>query len=193
MSSAADSAIATDLLANDYSKVLTILDSGEQARIYLEAMLTVRAITQVNIWSSNIDEAKTFQQEMSQSFDGTITVHETIKDAVKNADIICSLTSSNVPVLFADWVKPGVHINAVGASKPSDRELDIALVQRSRLFVDSMELVMNGSADYLIALNEGAIGKFHIIGEMGELLQEAIPGRCTSDSITVFKTLGLSD
>ena len=108
------------------------------------------------------------------------------------ADIVCTTTSSREPVLLGDWISPGAHINAVGSSVPSARELDTKAVARSRLYVDRRESAVNEAGDFLIPRKEGAIGDDHIVGELGEILTGRVGGRGSPEEITLFKSLGLA-
>lgn len=188
---AAVSAVATRLLARD-AGVLAILGTGEQAVSHLEAMLLVRNIREVRVWGRTADKAQRFAAEMSVKWNVKITAADTVREAVQEADIICTVTASTVPVLHGEWVKKGAHINAVGACRPHDRELDSALTAMSRLYVDRLESAVNEAGDYLIPLGERAIREGHIIGEIGELLHSRIEGRSHAEEITLFKGLGLA-
>ncbi|WP_066068978.1 ornithine cyclodeaminase family protein [Neobacillus soli] len=189
---AAVSAVATNLLARKDSKILSLLGSGEQARTHLEAIALVRPITEVKVWSRNIDKAILFENEMEQKYAIPIEVCQTVESAVEGADIICTLTASTVPILKGEWVKEGAHINAVGACRATDRELDSELVKGSLLYVDRVESAINEAGDYLVPLKEGMIEPTHIIGEIGEILTQKIPGRRSDADITIFESLGLA-
>ncbi|MNI83028.1 ornithine cyclodeaminase [compost metagenome] len=102
------------------------------------------------------------------------------------------MTASSVPILKGEWVKPGAHINAIGACRPHERELDSALTAMSSLYVDRLESAVNEAGDYLIPLGEGAIAEGHILGELGGLLLRETEGRTRPEQITLFKGLGLA-
>lgn len=189
---AAVSALATDQLARDNAEVLCILGAGTQARTHLEAMLEVRPIKLVKVWNSNPKTAAVFKDEMELKFNISITVCSNTKEAVFDADIICTVTSSKQPILKGAWVKEGAHVNAIGACQPNDRELDSELVKKSKLYVDSVVSAQNESGDYLIPLKEGVIEQNHIKGEIGELLINKSTGRASETEITIFKSLGLA-
>ncbi|ASA23722.1 ornithine cyclodeaminase family protein [Paenibacillus donghaensis] len=189
---AAVSAAATRHLARADAEVLAILGTGEQAASHLEAMLQVRELRQVRIWGRTPSKAAAWQAEMSSRFSVEITVCATVREAVAGADIICAVTAATEPVLLREWVKPGAHINAVGACRPTDRELDSELVAQSRLYVDSVESAAGESGDYLIPLAEGAIPQDHIVGEIGAVFSGQLTGRATDSEITLFKSLGLA-
>jgi alanine dehydrogenase len=189
---AAASAVATNVLARPDAQHLAILGTGEQARTHLTAMLCVRPIQQVNVWSLHPENARRFQADMSQSVDLPIEICDSVQDAVANADIICTVTAAREPILKGDWVKSGTHVNAVGACRANDRELDTTLVKIARFFADRVESAAHEAGDYLLPLAEGAIKRDHLIGELGDLLMQTIKGRTSKDDITIFKSLGLA-
>jgi ornithine cyclodeaminase len=115
-----------------------------------------------------------------------------VEAVVREADVIVTATSSSEPVLRREWLKDGVHINAVGACFPHTRELNSDTVAAATLIVDSRESAANESGDYLIPLAEGAIGEGHIAAELGDVLVGAHPGRTSPHEITVFESLGLA-
>jgi ornithine cyclodeaminase len=177
---AAVSAVATRLLARDDARTLAILGTGTQARSHLEAMRSVRAIDRVLVWSAS-----------GRSLEGAESV-AAAEDAVRDADVVCTVTSSAEPVVRREWLKEGVHVNAVGSSIPTARELDSATMAAAALFVDRRESTLNEAGDFLFPQREGAIGPGHIRAELGEVLLGAAPGRRSPDEITVFKSLGLA-
>lgn len=189
---AAVSAAATKLLAGEDAQSLAVLGTGEQARSHVEAMLQVRGIRRAKVWSRTPGKAAAFASELSRRWNVEITAALTVQDAVMDADIICTATASAEPVLQGAWVKPGAHINAVGACRAHERELDTALVAGARLYVDRLESAVHEAGDYLIPLSEGAITADHIAGELGALLRGQITGRGSSGEITIFKGLGLA-
>lgn len=189
---AAVSAVATDLLSRRDSGVLAILGSGLQARKHLEAIKLVRNIKQVFVWDINMESAKRYSKEMSERFGIPVRVCVTSEEAVKAADIICTVTAATEPVLFGRHVKKGTHINAVGACTPNCRELDTELVKSCSLYSDCIESTINEAGDYLIPLNEGAISEEHILGEIGDIILGKIKGRENDEEITVFEALGLA-
>ncbi|MDP5275402.1 ornithine cyclodeaminase family protein [Chengkuizengella axinellae] len=189
---AAVSGVATNYLAKTNAELLSMIGTGEQAKTHVEAMLLVRPIKQMNVWSNRKQKAIQFKEEMSQKYNIEIVVCDSVQETVENADIICTVTGATKPVLKGEWVKKGAHINAVGACRASDRELDSDLVKHSRFYVDRIESAENESGDYLIPLKEGVISKTHIIGEIGQLITKKIEGRIDGNDITVFESLGLA-
>jgi ornithine cyclodeaminase len=116
----------------------------------------------------------------------------TAEEAVRGADVLVTATSAAEPIVQREWLRPGVHINGVGSSIPSTRELDTATMRDALLFVDRRESTVNEAGDFLIPQREGAFGPEHIRGEIGELLIGTATGRQSDDELTVFKSLGLA-
>jgi alanine dehydrogenase len=189
---AAVSGVATRLLARPDASDLTIIGSGVQAASHLEAMLLVRPIDRIRVWSKTEMNAQLFSERESAKYGRHIEIMPTVQEAVEGADIICSTTMATHPIIMGDWLSPGVHINAVGSSIKSTRELDTRAVVKSRLFVDRRESTLNEAGDILFPIAEGAISKDHIQGEIGELLLEEVEGRNNKEDITLFKSLGLA-
>jgi ornithine cyclodeaminase len=189
---AAVSGLATRLLAREDAHDLAILGSGAQAMTHLEAMMAVRPIDRVRIFSRTLANAERLAAEGVGRFSAGFEVCLTAESAVRGADISCTVTSSRAPVLLGEWLSPGAHINAVGASLRTSRELDSAAVQRSLMYVDRRESAMAEAGDYLIPREEEAIGDDHIIGELGDVVIGRCVGRTSPDDITLFKSLGLA-
>jgi ornithine cyclodeaminase/alanine dehydrogenase-like protein (mu-crystallin family) len=189
---AAATGVATRALAREDATTLALIGSGTQARTHLEAMLSVRPLKSVRVFSPNADRRQAFAKVESQRHGIPVLAVDSAQDAVADADIVCTTTSSSEPVIRGEWLAPGTHVNAVGASVPWAREVDTPTVVRSRLFVDRRESTENESGAYRTALAEGAITADHIQGEIGEILLGKIPGRCTADEITLFKSLGVA-
>ena len=189
---AAVSALATRLLAPESAGDLAILGSGTEARTHLEAMLAVRPLRRVRVWSRHAENAAHFAAVESERYGIKVEAMPDARAAVAGADLICTTTSSTEPVLSGAWISPGAHINAVGSSVSSARELDTAAVARSRLFVDRRESAFNEAGDFLIPKKEGAFGDEHIAGELGELLLGSVAGRRAPEEVTLFKSLGLA-
>lgn len=191
---AAVSALATRLLAREDADELAIIGAGTQGRMHLEAMTVARPLRHVRIWSRTTEHARTLAQLARERFDLHADVCSTPAQAVERASIVCTTTASPTPVLEGEWLRPGAHVNAVGACFPTTRELDTEAVRRARLYVDRRESALAEPGDILFPLKEGAIGPEHIVAEIGELL---LPGgdrlgRHGDEEITIFKSLGLA-
>jgi ornithine cyclodeaminase/alanine dehydrogenase-like protein (mu-crystallin family) len=189
---AAVSGVATRLLAREDAGDLAILGSAAQANTHLQAMLLVRKIRRVRVWSRTYEKALAFSERESKRHSIEVEIAQTPFEAVRGADIICTTTAAREPVVMGEWITPGAHINAVGSSIPFARELDTPAVKASRVFVDSRESALNEAGDLLIPMEESAIGEEHIVGEIGEILLGKISGRRSADEITLFKSLGLA-
>jgi alanine dehydrogenase len=189
---AAASALATKILCKADAASLALLGSGEQAWEHLRAMRTVRPVREVRVWSRTRAHALAFVRRAEEAFGIPVHATETAREAVRRADIVCTLTASTTPILHGEWLSEGTHVNAVGASTPAFRELDAEAVARSRLFADSRTSLATESMDYLGALEEGAIGEDHLLGDLGDLVTGRVQGRRDLRDITLFKSLGLS-
>ena len=176
MRTAAVSAVATKLLASPRAKVLAILGSGVQARSHVEALRVVRQFEEIRVWSPTFEHARQFAEEIS----GTAVSAE---QAVRDADVIVTVTSSRTPVLKGAWLKSGCHVNAIGACRPDWRELDDEAMQNNVVFVDSREGAMKESGDVILS---GA----KIYAELGEVLGGKVPAR--ENETTIFKSLGMA-
>jgi ornithine cyclodeaminase len=189
---AAVSGVATRLLARENEAELAIIGSGVQARAHIEAMACVRPIKRARIASLKFDHAKRFVDEMKPRYPFPIEPAETVEAAVRGADLIVTVTTARTPILNVEWIKHGAHLNVVGSSIPTTREVDSGTMAVASLFVDRRESTVNEGGDYLFALREGAIGEDHIKAELGELLVGASKGRTSPEEITLFKSLGLA-
>ena len=188
----AGSGAAIDLLARKDSKVLAIFGAGAQGRTQLEAACNARDIERVFIFNPNMDKAKTFAEAMAgrNSIPEDIYVAQTPREAIENADIICTATTSSKPVFEDKDVKPGTHISAIGAYTPEMQELPIETVARARIVVDSYATVMEEAGDIVQAIRAGAIQESNIHAELGEVILGKKIGRESEDQITFFKSVG---
>lgn len=189
---AAVSGLATHVCARSDAGDLAILGAGTQAMTHLEAMRVVRPLRRVRVWSRSVERARTFAERATKRFAFTVEVVASPEVCVRGADIVCTVTASREPVLKGRWLSEGVHVNAVGAALPTSRELDSDAVRWSRLFVDRRESALAEAGDVLIPMSEGAFGKDHIVGELGEVVLGAVPARESNGDRTLFKSLGLA-
>jgi len=187
---AAVTGVATRALAREDSRVLAIIGSGVQARPHLQAMAAVRPFDQARVWSRTPEHAQAFAAEAQAPF--PVEAVETAEAAVRGADVVVTVTSSREPVVERGWLAPGAHVNAVGSSIPTARELDSATIAAAAVFVDRRESTLNESGEYLRAIEEEGIGPDHIRAELGEVLVGSYEGRRSDDELTVFISLGLA-
>lgn len=181
---AAVSAVATKLLAREDAAVLAILGGGVQARAHLRAIPLVRPISEIRLFSRS--------GTTGLGAAASLVVTASAEECVRGADVIVTATNSREPVLKRDWIKRGAHINAVGSSIATARELDSETMAACALFVDRRESTLNESGDFLFAKREGAIDDSHIRAELGEMLTGTAQGRTSAEEITLFKSLGLA-
>jgi ornithine cyclodeaminase len=189
---AAVSGLATKVLANPDASSLAIIGAGVQARAHLEAIACVRKLQRVRIAASRKENAERLVESMKSHVECEMEAVSSPEEAVRDADIIVTATTSREPVVQRDWLASGAHINAIGTFSPKARELDTATMASSSIFVDRRESAFNEAGDYLIAADEGAIGPENILAELGEVLIGQHAGRTSSGEITVFKSLGLA-
>jgi ornithine cyclodeaminase len=189
---AAVSGLATRLLAREDAGDLALLGSGVQARTHLEAMAAVRPLRRVRVWSPTPERRDAFVSDAALRTSIPVEAVGSAEAAVRGADLICTVTAAQSPVLRNEWVQAGAHINAVGASTPTARELDGALVARAWLCVDRRESALAEAGDFLMARAEGVIGDDHIRADLGDLVTGRVPARGSPAQVTVFKSLGLA-
>jgi ornithine cyclodeaminase/alanine dehydrogenase-like protein (mu-crystallin family) len=188
---AAVSALSSRLLARKTASSLAVIGSGVQARSHLRALTHVHQIRHVAVWSPNADHRRKYASEAAAPTGCRVIAVDHAGEAVVGADLIVIATSSHVPVIESGWVKPGAHIMAVGAFRPTMREIDPVLTARARLFVDSRESALAESGDVVMCINEGRFGPGHIVAELGEVVDGA-SGRRNDTEVTIFKSLGLA-
>ncbi|MBA3347321.1 MAG: ornithine cyclodeaminase family protein [Actinobacteria bacterium] len=163
---AAVSAVATRALARPQAHVVAILGTGVQGKAHEAAMRAVLDEPEIRLVGRDVRAAE---------------------EAVRGADVVCTCTTSREPVLQLDWLQPGAHVNAVGASVPTSRELDEPTMRAATVFVDRRESALNESGELL----QAGLGEERIAAELGEVLTGAHPGRTRDDELTIFKSLGL--
>ena len=189
---AAVSAVATGLLARAGARTLAILGAGVQGRAHLEALAPVRDFEQVRVYAPTRAHAQALAGEAGLT-SAAVSVTASAEDAVRGADVVVAATNAREPVLAHAWLKPGAHLNAVGASTPRAREIDTATVAASALFCDSRESLRNEAGEFQLAIREGAItGEAHVRAELGEVLAGSAPGRRDDAELTLFRSLGIA-
>jgi ornithine cyclodeaminase len=185
---------AVDLLARPESKVVAVFGAGAQGRTQLEAACTARRLETAFVYDQNPDKVKTFIDELKGR--GPIPMDlraaSEAREAVENADIICTATTSQMPVFEDSHVKPGTHISAVGSYTPDMQEVPAETLQRARVFVDSRTACLEEAGDLIQPMRAGLFDESHICGELGEVVLGRIPGRQTPDEITYFKSVGIA-
>lgn len=186
----AATAVATGALARENSCELAVIGYGEQAKRHIAAISLVRTITRVRVWGRNAEKAARFAEAESAVGFPTVAM-PTARLAVDGADIVCTVTSSALPVLEGEWLSPGTHVNAVGASVAGLAEIDLACVTRSSIWVDYRPMAMVAASDLIEPLSQGLIESSHIVGEIGAVLNGAVRGRSSEAEITLYRSLGV--
>jgi alanine dehydrogenase len=184
---AAASAVSVRHLAREDAGVLAILGSGVQAASHFEALRTVRRFGETRVWSPTAAHRERFAAEREGVRDAASG-----EEAVRGADVVVVATSSVTPAIESAWVKDGAHVIAIGACRPSQREVDPALVARSTLVVDSRAAALVESGDVVQAIAEGRFGAEHVRAELGEIAGGSKAGRTSAREVTLFKSLGLA-
>lgn len=189
---AAASALATDLLARSDATRLAIIGTGEQARRHVAAMHAVRPIQQVVVWGRDPTRAAAFAHALRAAGGPAVEVADNVASAVAGADIICTATSASEPVVFGHMLEPGQHLNLVGSAIPTTAEVDAAAVARARFYVDYRPAAMAAAGELLQAIAARAVNEDHIVAEIGEVAAGAMPGRRSTQEITIYKSLGVA-
>jgi ornithine cyclodeaminase len=187
---AAASAVATDALARKDARRLALLGYGEQAATHARAIAQVRDLESIVVWGRSRERAQTFAKQMQAELAVSVATARVVREAVAEADIVCTVTSAAEPILMGEWVRPGTHLNLVGSGYAGPVEVDNELVVRSRFIADSREGVLQQGAEFLRAKAAGLVGDEHIVGEIGQVLAGEIAGRRSAEEITVYKSLG---
>ena len=188
---AAVTAVATGLLARADARTLAVLGAGVQGRAHLTSLAGVRGFEQVRVYSPTRAHAQALAAQATLP-GAQVSAADTAEEAVRGADVVVTATNSREPVFAHAWLKPGAHVNAVGASTPQAREIDTATVAASAMFCDSRESVRHEAGEFQLAVREGAItGEEHIRAELGEVLAGSAPGRRDDGELTLFRSLGI--
>lgn len=189
------SGAATDLLAREDATIFALIGTGGQARTQLEAILNVRDIKEVRVSGRDKEKAQKFVDEMmeefGEKFNCKIFVAKDADEAVKDADIITTVTTAPKPTFDGKLVKKGAHINGVGSYTPSMQELDPYILEVSeKIYLDTRDGVLNESGDFIVPIEDGSFSEDKITGELGQAVMGKTPLRESEDEITLFKTVG---
>ena len=190
---AAASGVATDLLSRKEAIELAILGAGAQGRFHLMAMMAVRpSIRRVRVYDAIRENAERYRDEMQTATAATIEVVGSPENAVRGADIVVTTSTSKVPIVEHDWLKPGAHINGVGAHSPDARELAGEVIANARVVVDSREAALKEAGDLLMPMSDGLVTARQLSDELGEVIAGTKPGRTSEEQITVYKSVGIA-
>jgi ornithine cyclodeaminase/alanine dehydrogenase-like protein (mu-crystallin family) len=186
----ATSALAARLLARADVRRVVCFGAGVQAAVQLKCLAAVRRLERATVVGRDPDRARRFALEATRALGLPVEVAPRGRTGVPDADIITCATTSATPVVFGADLRPGVHLDLVGAFRPSEREADTDAVRRASVIVDTYAGALQEAGDVLIPLREGAIERGHIVAELAELVTGAKVGRRSDEEITLFKSVG---
>ena len=187
------SGLASRLLSRENSKTLLLLGTGNLAPYIIRAQLSVRPIDRVIVWGRTLGNAQAVVEQLAKENDAVrFEVANDLQAACGEADIIVSATGSHEPLVFGDWVRPGTHTNFIGNHHATKRECDTALVAKSKVYADSYVNCFKEAGEVLVPINEGAISKDHVVGELTQMCSGAVSLRESGDEITLFKSIGMA-
>jgi alanine dehydrogenase len=186
------SAMATKALANRDTPVLGVLGAGVQARAHIRALTQIRRIAKIKVYDILEASARELQATLQEEIGARIDVVESARAAILDSDLLVTVTTAKEPIVKADWLKPGVHINAVGSHRPDLREIDGATLAGAKIVVDSREAIMAECGDILLAIQEKAITADSVHAEIGEVLAGKKSGRSRPDEKTIYKAVGIA-
>jgi ornithine cyclodeaminase/alanine dehydrogenase len=186
---AATSAVATRHMARRAAKVLGVFGTGRQARSHIEVITTVRRFERVLVCGSSAARSREFATTIASEFGLTVEAADA-HSCASHSDVICTCTSSSSPVFQGKRLRPGTHLNLVGAFQPDKREVDSETMRRARVVVETYESALAEAGDLLIPMSEGVIGREHVVADLHEITSGKKTGRTSEDEITVFKNLG---
>jgi ornithine cyclodeaminase/alanine dehydrogenase len=193
MRTGAASGVATKYLARKDAKTVAIFGAGVQGRTQLVAVCEVRDIEKAKVYDVYAEGAKRYCEEMSNVLGLDVVSTDNAKDAIEGSDIICTATTAKDPLFKGEWLKKGVHINAIGGHNPNLREIDDATVKNAKIVIDSKESVLKeagGAGEIVIPLSKGVISESDII-ELSEVVTGKKLGRISETEKTIFKAVGL--
>jgi ornithine cyclodeaminase len=186
---AAASALACRYLARPDASRLLMVGTGALAPHVIESHAAVRPVRRVQVWGRRLERARMVAQGFADT-DLDVQAVADLEAAVAWADIISCATLADAPLVLGSWLRPGQHLDLIGAFTPAMREADDAALARSRIYVDTRAGTLAESGELLHALATGAIGADAICGDLTELARGTVPGRCTPAEITLFKSVG---
>ncbi|MFC0322280.1 ornithine cyclodeaminase family protein [Gallibacterium melopsittaci] len=183
--------VATDLLARKDAKIGALIGTGGQAAGQLEAMMAVRELREVRVFSRDFKNVLAFCHKMQPYFNCELIPVKTSKECVAEADIITTVTTATTPTFSAEWIKQGAHINGIGSYTPEMCEIPQELVQQADVIMfDTMDGVLNEAGDFITPLKQGLVSLQEYDGELGQLINRQIGGRSSNKQITLFKSVG---
>jgi alanine dehydrogenase len=188
----ATSALAARHLARPDSRRVACFGTSVQAGWQLRCLVAVLPIERVVVLGRDQERAHVFAHAMSRELGVAVEASRDPRGAVGGADLVTCATTSPTPLFAGADLRPGTHVDAVGAFRPEDREVDTETVRRARVVVDAAEAALKEAGDLLIPLREGSIAREHIVAELAELVAGSRAGRTGAQEITLFKSTGFA-
>jgi ornithine cyclodeaminase/alanine dehydrogenase-like protein (mu-crystallin family) len=185
---AAATAVATRALARPGSTALALVGCGEQSHLHVEALLAIIPFTRLYLWNRTQAKAEAIALTCARQIE--VEVCASPSDAVRRADVICTLTASHSPLLSGADIAPGQHLNLIGSSVDGPREVDSELVRRGRYYVDCRRHALSQAAELKRAIADNMVDETHVVGEIGEVLLGKVRGRRSDQEVTIYKSLG---
>ncbi len=187
----AAAAIATKYLARRNSKTIGIIGAGSMAPFHIEALYHIIKIESIKIFDINKSRAEKLARETELKYNISVKAVNECKEAVKDVDILVTLTPSREPIVKNEWIREGIHINAMGADAPGKEELDPLILKRAKIVVDDMEQAIH-SGEVNVPISRGILSPGEIYGELGEIIAGIKTGRESDNEITIFDSTGLA-
>ena len=186
---AAASALASTYLSRPESKVLTMICAGALSPFMIKAHMAVRPIEEIFLWNHNIRNAHKLAEKL-RGEGLPVTSHPDLVSAIGKSDIVSAATLTKTPLIHGKWLKPGTHVDTVGAFTPEMRETDDELVARASVFCDTFAGALHEAGDLVIPISNGVIKESDVLADLYKLTRGEHPGRKSADEITYFKSVG---
>jgi alanine dehydrogenase len=191
MRTGAAAGIASKYLSRKSSSTLALVGAGKQAWTQLEAVVMVRPIRRVLLYDIARKVSEEFIRHFARRYPKlTFEICGSIEECAHQADIVCTLTPVREPIIKSQWIRPGTHINAMGADAEGKEELDPALLKRAKVVIDDWAQASH-SGEINVPLRQGKITEKDVYGEIGHIVAGLKPGRTADEEITIFDSTGL--
>jgi len=187
----AASGIATKVLAREHARVGAVLGAGVQARTQALAIDTARELEEIRVWARRPEAGEALVGALAGELRAKPVFVEDVRDAVADAEVICTATSAQEPLLSREMLAPGTHVNAVGSFRPEMKEFDAGLISAASVFVDSVEACLEESGELIAAVSDGVTSATDWT-ELGDVLEGRGAGRASDEELTLFKSVGLA-
>ncbi|MCP4628236.1 MAG: ornithine cyclodeaminase family protein [bacterium] len=191
MRTGAAAGIATKYMARPDSAILAVIGAGAVGRRAAESISRVRSLESVRVASRTLASAQKYAAEMTEKLNVPVAAVDSIQSAVQGADIVNIATPARTPLIMADWLAPGVHINAMGADSPGKQELEPRILTQGRIIVDHKSQARIYGEIHL-SLQQGLLAETAVAGDIGEVVASRVPGRQSDSDITVFDGTGMA-